>query len=171
MVLIQRQVPALPVWQRERVPVEEFCQWVVATGASGGVEKLGLYLLGEVVNAYSWEQEATWVYRQLLWCFQVGAVASILGEYEALVNDLRCAVRPWEAVVRWGEQLQIEALVPWLDGIAQRKQLLLEACQQFCQECAAWCEQQGVLFPSWLQVELGLVQVPQEQKNPDHYSE
>lgn len=165
MVVVREQVAVeLPAWQRERVPVEELCQWVQAAGGQVGLDRPGLNLLGNAVDAYGWELEAVWSMEQLYWSMQRRMYEAALGWYESVVRVLGAAERCWDSVMYWAERRTEQAMMSQLGWVAQRKQQLGNERQEFCRECAAFCEQQRLALPEWLQVALGLVPAPQDRE-------
>lgn len=165
MVVVREQAAAaLPAWQRERVPVEELCQWVQATGGQVGLDRPGLYLLGNMMDAYCWELDAVWSMGQLYWSMQQRMYSSALGWYKSVVQALDAAAGSWDGVVYWIDRRTDAVMTPLVGWIAERKQQLGNERQEFCRECAAFCEQQRLTLPDWLQEALGLVPAPQSRE-------
>lgn len=148
----------LPEWLRMPVPVEEFGWWLRFAGQSEGLDKPGLYLLGGVTDAYSWEQGIAGSWDQSQRFMQDGRnFAGVASWGEIVVKDLQAAVQSWDGVAWWLERRPETTAVIWLDWIAQRKEYLASVRMQFCRECAGWFEQWQYALPPWLQAALGLV--------------
>lgn len=165
-----------PAWLRGLVPVEEIGQWMQAAKQPEGLNKAGLYVLGEVLGAYGFEMGAAWSWGWMQRSIQTGNLAQVLSWGSSVAMDLQAAIGAWDGAVYWVERWPDGAGEQWLAWIGQRKQLLAQGRQQVCQECATWCEQAQSPLPRWLLGALGLapevVEVGgaavQQQANPGY---
>jgi hypothetical protein len=103
MAMMQRaNVPVgEPVWARSQVPVEEFGQWVQAAMRADCLDKPGLYLLGDVLSAYSFEMGAAWPRGWMQQEMRAEKVVDVLHWGSSVAVDLRAALGAWDGVVYW----------------------------------------------------------------------